>query len=174
MTNERRTLVVIIGALLAVILQIVVAPAITVFSAQPNFMLAYVLTVSIVCPHQAGPVLPFVLGLLYDLMGTGPVGAMALLFTLASFGASRVFVVVENDTLFMSLAILAGMLFGVEMCYGLILMLMQLPVSLADVFLYRALPCALYDCIIGLLIMLVMMHVLAGPKQDREMHISQL
>lgn len=174
MTNERKTIIVIVGALLSVILQIVVAPAITLFSVQPNFMLAYALTVSIVCPHEAGPVLPFVLGLLYDLMGTGPVGAMALLFTLASFIASRVFIVVENDTLFMSLAILAGMLFGVEMCYGLILMLMQLPVSLADVFLYRALPCALYDCIVGLIIMVIMMHVLAGPKQDREMHISQL
>ncbi|WP_251178791.1 rod shape-determining protein MreD [Adlercreutzia agrestimuris] len=174
MTNERKTIIVIVGALLSVVLQIVVAPAITLFSVQPNFMLAYALTVSIVCPHEAGPVLPFVLGLLYDLMGTGPVGAMALLFTLASFIASRVFIVVENDTLFMSLAILAGMLFGVEMCYGLILMLMQLPVSLADVFLYRALPCALYDCIVGLIIMVIMMHVLAGPKQDREMHISQL
>ncbi len=90
-----------IGAVVAFLLQIVAAPNIAVAGAQPNFALAYVLVVAIVRPDEAGNVMPFLLGLACDFMGTGPVGAEAFLFTLASFGASRAFMVLDNDTLFM-------------------------------------------------------------------------
>ena len=71
----------VIGAIIAVLLQIALAPNIALFGVVPNFIMAYVLIVSIVCPDQSGPVFAFVLGLLFDLLGTGPVGAMAFLLT---------------------------------------------------------------------------------------------
>ena len=64
----------VIGAIIAVVLQIALAPNIALFGVVPNFIMAYVLIVSIVCPDQSGPVFAFVLGLLFDLLGTGPVG----------------------------------------------------------------------------------------------------
>lgn len=174
MNLERNNLVVIVGALIAVVLQIVVAPVITVFAAQPNFLLAYVLVVAIVRPMNAGPVLPFVLGLLYDLLGTGPVGGMAFLFVLVSFIAARAFSVLDNDTLFMPLTILIVSALVVEMLYGGLLMALGLSVSPLDAFLYRALPCALYDCVIGLLLYPIMARLLVGGSQDRGLRMPRL
>ena len=88
----------VIGAIIAVVLQIALAPNIALFGVVPNFIMAYVLIVSIVCPDQSGPVFAFVLGLLFDLLGTGPVGAMAFLLTGVSFLAKRIFMLVNNDT----------------------------------------------------------------------------
>ena len=85
----------VIGAIIAVVLQIALAPNIALFGVVPNFIMAYVLIVSIVCPDQSGPVFAFVLGLLFDLLGTGPVGAMAFLLTGVSFLAKRLFMLSE-------------------------------------------------------------------------------
>lgn len=172
--RERPWLAVGIGAVVALLLQIIVAPNLALFSAQPNFLLAYVLVVAIVRSHEAGPMLPFVLGLAYDLLGTGPVGAMALLFVIASAAASRAFSVLDNDTLFMPLTILAASVFGVEMLYGMLLMLLQWPASLADVFLYRALPCTLYDCVVGLIMFPIMTRVLNGRPREGGLRAPRL
>ena len=105
MNLGREGVVIAVGAVVALLLQIVVAPNIALFSAQPNFLLAYVLVVAIACPLDAGPVLPFALGLVCDLLGSGPVGGYAFLFVIVSFIASRAFSVLDNDTLFMPVTI---------------------------------------------------------------------
>lgn len=174
MGPERSNAVVAVGAVVAVLLQIVVAPNIALFSAQPNFLLAYVLGVAIVRPNEAGPVLPFVLGLVYDLTGSGPVGAMAFLFVLFSFVASRAFAILDNDTLFMPLTIFAVSVLSVEMLYGGLLMATGLSASALDAFLYRALPCGLYDCIVGLVLYLIMARLMVGGSQDRGLRTPRL
>ena len=120
--GEKNNLVLVVGAIAAFVLQIALAPAVALFSAQPNFLLAYALVVAIVIPTEAGPVLPFVMGLLYDLTGTGPVGGMALLLVIACFLASRVFSLMDNDTLFMPLAIFTACALLAELSYGMLLM----------------------------------------------------
>ena len=174
MNVTRESLVVGIGGAVAVLLQIVVSPYIALFSAQPDVLLAYVLVVAIVRPHDAGPVLPFVLGLVYDLMGTGPVGGMAFLFVLVSFLASRAFSVLDNDTVFMPLTILVVATFLVEMLYGALLIALGLSVSPVDAFLYRALPCSLYDCVVGLVLYPIVARLLAAGAQEREMRAPRL
>ena len=99
MNLGREGVVIAVGAVVALLLQIVVAPNIALFSAQPNFLLAYVLVVAIARPLDAGSVLPFALGLVCDLLGSGPVGGYAFLFVIVSFIASRAFSVLGNDTL---------------------------------------------------------------------------
>lgn len=174
MNLTRENLVVGIGAVVAVALQIVAAPNIALFSAQPNVLLAYVLVVAIVRPLEAGPVLPFVLGLVFDVLGTGPVGGMAFLFVLVSFVASRAFAVFDNDTVFMPLTILVVATFAVEMLYGALLIALGLAVSPIDAFLYRALPCSLYDCVVGLVLFPIFARLLAAGAQEREMRAPRL
>lgn len=174
MNLGRDTIIIFIGAVISIVLQIVVAPNIALFSAQPNFLLAFVLVVAIVRPAQAGPVLPFVLGLVCDLLGTGPVGGMALLFVLASAIASRAFLILDNDTLFMPLTILVVGSFAVEMLYGVLLIALGLGVSPVDALLFRALPCALYDCVVGLILYPIVARLLAGSDQSRELHTPRL
>ena len=162
MNLGREGVVIAVGAVVALLLQIVVAPNIALFSAQPNFLLAYVLVVAIARPLDAGPVLPFALGLVCDLLGSGPVGGYAFLFVIVSFIASRAFSVLDNDTLFMPLVIFVAATVLVEALYAAFLLALGFDASALDVFLYRALPCALYDCVIGLVLYPLAARVLAG------------
>ena len=167
--GEKNNLVLVVGAIAAFVLQIALAPAVALFSAQPNF-----LVVAIVIPTEAGPVLPFVVGLLYDLTGTGPVGGMALLLVIACFLASRVFSLMDNDTLFMPLAIFTACALLVELSYGMLLMACGLAANPLEALFTRALPCALYDCAVGLVVYFVMARLLAGGAQDRGLRTPKL
>ena len=162
MNVTRDGIAVAVGAVIAVLLQIVVAPNIALFGAMPIFVVAYALLVAIVRPATAGPVMPFVLGLVFDLLSGRPVGAMAFLLVLMTFLAARAFSVLDNDTLFMPVTIFVVATFAAEMLYGALLIGLGLSASPVDAFLYRALPCALYDCVIGLVLYPLAARVLAG------------
>ena len=162
MNLGREGIVIAVGAVVALLLQIVVAPNIALFSAQPNFLLAYVLVVAIARPLDAGSALPFALGLV-----SGPVGGYAFLFVIVSFIASRAFSVLDNDTLFMPVTIFVVATFAAEMLYGALLIGLGLSASPVDAFLYRALPCTLYDCVVGLVLYPIIARLLASGAQDR-------
>lgn len=158
----------VVGTIIVAILQIVVAPNIALFAAVPNFMLAYVVVVALVRADTCGYVMPFVLGLLYDLVGGGPVGGMALLFVLATFLISRAFMVLNNDTLFMPLVLLVVSVLVIEVLYGLIVMACGLSASIVDAFVYRSLPCALYDCVLSLIIYPLALRFLVRPDASAQ------
>lgn len=151
MEITRETVAGIVGAIVAVLLQIVVAPSIALFAAVPNFIAVFCVVRAVTCPARSGVVLPLVLGLAFDLIGGGPVGGMAFVLVLVTFLASRAYLVLNNDTLFMPAAILLVAIMLAETLYGLVVVACGAGVSFADAFLYRALPCMLYDCVIGLL-----------------------
>ncbi|MEG0096327.1 MAG: rod shape-determining protein MreD [Raoultibacter sp.] len=151
MMFNRESLPVLIGALIVVVAQIVIAPNIALFAAMPNFIVAYVLVVAMVRPSDALYLLAFVLGLISDLLGYGPVGAMPFLLVLASFLVSRVFSALDNGTAFMPLLVFIAASFAIELLYAAFLVALGIVPSLLDAFIYRALPCALYDCVCGLL-----------------------
>ena len=155
--GEKNNLVLVVGAIVAFVLQIALAPAVALFSAQPNFLLAYALVVAIVIPTEAGPV-----------------GGMALLLVIACFLASRVFSLVDNDTLFMPLAIFTACALLAELCYGMLLMACGLAANPLEALFTRALPCALYDCAVGLVVYFVMARLLAGGAQDRGLRTPKL
>ena len=167
MNVTRDGIAVAVGAVVAVLLQVVVAPNIALFGAMPNFVVAYALLVAIVRPMAAGPVMPFVLGLVFDLVSGGPVGAMAFLLVLMTFLAARAFAVLDNDTLFMPVTIFVVATFAAEMLYGALLIGLGLSASPVDAFLYRALPCTLYDCVVGLVLYPIIARLLASGAQDR-------
>ena len=167
MNVTRDGIAVAVGAVVAVLLQVVVAPNIALFGAMPNFVVAYALLVAIVRPMAAGPVMPFVLGLVFDLVSGGPVGTMAFLLVLMTFLAARAFAVLDNDTLFMPVTIFVVATFAAEMLYGALLIGLGLSASPVDAFLYRALPCTLYDCVVGLVLYPIIARLLASGAQDR-------
>ncbi|MEG2863795.1 MAG: rod shape-determining protein MreD [Eggerthellaceae bacterium] len=149
---NRESLPVLIGALIAVVAQVVIAPNIALFSAMPNFLVAYVLVVAMLRPTDALYAMAFVLGLISDLLGFGPVGAMPFLLIIASFAVSRAFLALDNGTAFMPLLIFIVAAFSVEIFYAAFLIGLGIASSPLDAFMYRALPCALYDCVCGLLL----------------------
>lgn len=152
---NRDSLAVFIGAVIAVAAQAILAPNMTVFSAMPNFILVYVLVVAIVRPTPSVFVMAFVLGFLYDLMGYGPVGLMALLLLAASFAASQAFRVLNNDTLFMPLTIFIITALAIELLYAVFLLGFGLLATPFEAFVLKVLPNTLYDCVIGVIVYLL-------------------
>ena len=160
MEVTRETVAGIIGGAVAVLLQIALAPSIALAAAVPNFIVVFCVVRAVACPDHAGLLLPFSLGLVFDLVGGGPVGAMALVLVLVTFLASRAYLVLNNDTLFMPAAILLASTMLVEVLYGIIVVACGAGVSFGEAFLYRVLPCMLYDCVIGLLFYPIAIRVL--------------
>ena len=142
---------IVAGALVALLLQLVVAPYIAVFSAVPNFLVAFAVLLAVVKPASFGSLLPFLLGLAFDLVGGGPVGAMAFSLTLFTYLLARYSVHVGNDSLFMTLAFIALGVLAVDLCYGIFLLLSGYNANLFEVLAYRIAPCFVYDLIIALL-----------------------
>ena len=73
----------------------------------------------------------------------------------------------DNDTLFMPVTIFVVATFAAEMLYGALLIGLGLSASPVDAFLYRALPCTLYDCVVGLVLYPIIARLLASGAQDR-------
>lgn len=174
MDIERNTVIFGIAAAAMTLLQIILAPNIALFSAQPNIMLAFVLVVAVMRNEQAGYVLPFVLGLLFDLLGSGPVGAMSFLFLFASFLVSKACAVLENGSILVRLMMfVAGALF-VEVVYGGILLALGMGASPLDMLVFRALPCALYDTLAAYLVQLALRSVLREPSRGSALDTVRL
>lgn len=139
-----------LGAAITLVLQIVLAPAIHIGYAYPNFLLIYVLICSLVFPHQNNLVLAFVLGFIFDLIGSGPVGAMALVCVVISYAATSFLSTNDNDTVFLPLITLAIALLIAQFLYACLCIACGWDVPFAEALVYRVLPCWLYDTVIGL------------------------
>ncbi len=148
----RETVVLAIGAAVAFVLQIVLASNIAVLGVMPNFAVAYVASAAMVRQTDSVVVIAFLLGLATDLTNGGTVGLMAALLVLSAFIASRAAAQMGSDTVVASVLIsMAGALLA-EVCYALFYAIIA-EVSVADVLLLRAIPCALYDCAVVLIVM---------------------
>ena len=166
MTRDRVSM--IVGVLIVFVLQIVLAPNIAIFSIVPNFLAAYALVVAIVRPQNSAVVLGFVLGMIYDILGYGPMGSLALLLVIATFCITQVFSVLDADSPSMTLVLLLVSLLAVELVYALILLLFGMVDSLGAAIIYRALPCALYNCVPALIFYPLAMHFTASSSSTRK------
>ena len=145
-------MIIVAGAVVATLLQVLLAPHITIGYAVPNFMAAFCLALAIVRADAFGPVLPFVLGLLFDLMSGCPVGSMAFSLTAFSMVVAWTFQRANNDTVFMAIAVLLAGVLLVELAYGMFFLLFGYAASFIEALAYRIFPCFLYDAVLALLL----------------------
>ena len=162
-----------VAAVVAVLLQVLLAPHMAIGHALPNLILVCCLVTSLARPLQSGPVLPFILGLVFDLVSGGPVGAMAFSLVAASSFEAWLFERVNNDTAFMAISVLAFGVMLAELLYGLVFLLFGYAAGVLDAFVYRILPCFLYDFVLSLLAYLVLARLLSGGESPNT-EIKQL
>lgn len=115
-----KQIVYLVTIILCIILQAGISPAIAILGCVPNFLLIPVLLVSMRSGATVGGITGFLLGLLYDLMGSGTIGCMALVFTII---ALIIGLVGEGVDLFTPVAtIIASVVsaFFIEIAYGII------------------------------------------------------
>ena len=171
MMSER--FVIVIGAVLALALQLFIVPNIALYGIVPNVLAAFALAVAVTRPSSYGCVLPFVLGLAFDLVGAAPLGLMAFSIMVVSVAVARVFVHVDNDSRFMTFALIAIGALLVELVYGCLLLFFGYQASFFDALLYRILPCFLYDVVCGILLYLLLARF-ARPASVVRTELTQL
>lgn len=142
----------IIGAVLVVLLQAIVAPYLAIGLIVPNMALAFAVAYPVAARRADACLMPFLVGLAYDLLGSGPVGGMALLCLLASLLATNVTARFGDGSFFMPVASIAAAIFLADVLYAFICLTSGVDVGLGEALLYRSLPAFAYDTVMALVI----------------------
>ena len=132
----------LIFSVVIVVIQVVFAPILTVFSTVPSFIVSFVLVLSIMRRPDTTYVYAFVLGLIADLLTHTPVGLTPLLLLIAVFCLSRVFEVLDDTSLAMPLIALAATLLVFELLF--------------DIFAQRVIPATILNSLIAALLFVIM------------------
>lgn len=150
---------------LCIILQAGVSPAIAIMGAAPNFLLIPVLLISMRSGVGIGSIAGFSLGLLYDLMGAGTVGCMALVFTVISLavGLAAQSMDLSTPILMIIIAIVASLI--CELGYGIVAVLTSSEGgSMMSTLLTYSLPSSLYTAVFAAIALLTIQLVMVDEN----------
>jgi rod shape-determining protein MreD len=152
-TTRSSRAVTVIGAIAAVILQIVLAPNIAISGVVPNIILIFVIINAINKTPISSTVLGFFLGLIADLISTGPVGLSALVFSIIAFAVSSLNKGMFTGAWLIELAALIAAVFFGELLYAVVLTIMGIEEQFLTALVYVTLPSVVYDALLGLIIL---------------------
>lgn len=157
---------VVVSALVAVVLQLVVAPIITLFGVVPNF----VVVVVIITAMHNGPVrattVGFLLGLILDFASLGPIGAMALVCTIVGYAVSSLNKSLFNGGAAVDMIIMVVALVLAEFLASVVYAVAGANPDFLLSLVQRVLPAIAYDAIIGFIFLLIY-NALMGGKTPR-------
>ena len=127
-------------ALICFALQIFLAPNLMLGAGQINFALIFVGLVSFTHSRKVAIISGFVSGLVFELLGSGPLGIMPLLLSIVGYVlASDVRARIQEDPLF-SLVIFGVCSFVVSMLHFIVLLILGTQPSLLEALVFRMLP----------------------------------
>lgn len=162
---------IIIGALIALVCQMILAPNVHIGDAVPNFMLAYIIAISVANMRGTNYVIAFIVGLLFDLSGTGPVGAMAFVCVAVMFACSQIVRALDSEGPLAAILVIIVACLASEAAYGLLMIACGVDVTLLDALVYRMLPCGLYDIVIAIIAYLLVLRFVFRERRTSEMKI---
>ncbi len=162
-----RALPTIAALLLGFVLQVALAPYLAIGGIVPNFLLLVVVTLALVEGSGWGCASGFVAGLLFDLIGSGPVGPMALVLAVVGYAAGALQANLFAEGWLLPLTVLGIASITAGLAYGLILALVGEASGLWHTFWSVMLPEALYNVALGLLTYPVLARFL---RRDRPMN----
>ena len=166
-----RTLV--LSGFVAIILQLILAPNIAIASVVPNFVLVSVGVMAFYTNPTRAALQGFILGFCYDLFSQGPLGVMALILTVVGYAMSTVkkgsF---EGNALieFIAFAIVVAL---AEIIHGVVLAIIGYNSDILYTLVFRSLPGALYEILIGLLALVIVSRLMnrvprKGKKRSKD------
>ena len=139
----------LVFSVVIVVIQVVFAPILTVFSAVPSFIVSFVLVLSIMRRPDTTYVYAFVLGLIADLLTHTPVGLTPLLLLIAVFCLSRVFEVLDDTSLATTLLVF-------ELLFAVVLLVLGYQGSIFEIFAQRVIPATILNSLIAALLFVIM------------------
>lgn len=146
----------VIFAAVIVVIQIVFGPILTMFSVVPNFIVPFVLVLSIMRGSDGTYIYAFVLGLIHDLLVQTPLGLTSLLLLIAVFALTRAFEVLDRSTVAMPLIALAVCSFIYELLFMIVLLITGYAGGFFELLVARVLPCTVFDVLISVILYFIM------------------
>jgi rod shape-determining protein MreD len=147
-----RALPAIIAVAVATVLQATLAPYLAIGGVTPNFLLLVVVTLALTEGPTAGAASGFAAGLIFDLLGNGPVGPMALVLAVTGYLAGLLHEQMFAEGWLLPLTVLAIAALASEIAYGLLLGLLGEGAPFWQALLTTMLPAAVYDTVLALLV----------------------
>jgi len=142
-----------VGAIVAaLVLQAGLAPYLSIGGVVPNFFLLVVVTLALTTGPTEGAAAGFASGLLFDLLGTGPVGPMCLVLVVTGYVAGLLHEQMFAEGWLLPLTVLGMAALSAELAYGLILAVLGQGGSFGRAFALRMLPAAVYNTALGLIV----------------------
>ncbi len=165
---------VIIASVLALVLQVVIVPSLSISLICPNALFVFCIVLSMVRPTNTSMVVSFVLGLVGGALTLQTLGIMAAVMVVVSFVIVRFYAQLnENSPVMIVICIALGSL-ACELFYGFLLVQFGMDVSFARLCLYRCIPCALYDCALGFVLYAVIHRFVGSGEHDSSVPVAQL
>lgn len=166
----RRSLPTAAAILIAMVLQVAIAPHIAIGGVVPNMFLLVVVTLALVEGPAAGATSGFVAGLLFDLLGTAPVGPGALVLAVAGFiaGALHAHMFAEGWRLPLSVLFITSL--ATEIAYGVMLTVLGAGGPFWDTLSHVILPGTVYNAVLAFLVYPWLARFLRRDRQMTTFH----
>lgn len=161
-----RALTTVVALLGAAILQAAIAPYLAIGGTVPNLLLLVVVTLALVEGPNWGCVSGFFGGLMFDLVGTGPIGPMALVLSVVGYVTGTLQANLFAEGWLLPLTVLGVASLFAELAYGLILAILGEVSGFWHALLTVMVPAALYNVALGLLVYPILARFV---RRDRRM-----
>ncbi|MDA3935932.1 MAG: rod shape-determining protein MreD [Actinomycetota bacterium] len=148
----RRTPPTTAAILVAMVLQVAIAPHIAIGGVVPNMFLLVVVTLAFVEGPAAGATSGFFAGLLFDLLGTAPVGPGALVLAVAGFIAGALHAQMFAEGWRLPLSVLFITSLSAEVAYGVVLSVLGAGGTFWQTFTHVMVPGAVYNAVLAILV----------------------
>lgn len=159
--------IMVASALIAVVLQLVVAPLITIFGVVPNFILVLVIINAMHNSPLRSTIMGFILGLVLDLCSLGPIGAMALVLTILAYATSSLNKRgLSGETFIDALILLAAVVLG-EFLVSVIYAVVGVGPEFLLLLVQRVLPAIVYDALVGFIFLLIYSKVVGNKHSGK-------
>lgn len=137
--------------LIALLLQVAIAPRLAIGGVVPNLLLLVVITLALIEGRTAGAAAGFAAGLLFDLLGGSPIGVAALVFTVTGYlaGSLQENMFAEGWLMPPTVAFVASLF--TEIAYAFALSLVGAGSPFWTSFWHVILPAAVYNGALALL-----------------------
>jgi rod shape-determining protein MreD len=156
----RAILVNVAAFTIAILLQVMVAPYIAIGGISPNFLMITVIIMALAEGSNAGTVLGFIAGLIFDLLGAGPVGPMALVLSVVGYTIGLIHENLFAEGWLLPVAIIAAATFASEILYMIVILLLGTQSPFWGTFFSIVLPSTLYNAVCATIICPILTRVL--------------
>lgn len=151
-----------IACVLGFVLQVFLAPNIAINGISPNIMLIALAPVALTTSQRASVIAGFLMGFLFDLLGAGPIGVMALVMAVVGFTLPLLIKSISTQSFVSWMIVMAICCFGSFFAYDIVCSIIGYETSFLSSILYKVLPWTIYTLVIAALVFPIMRRLLGN------------